>query len=1026
MNAPASSRASRAAPLERSRLAQRLRRVLRGEVLFDAFSRGRYATDASIYQVDPVGVVVPADEADVVAAIELARESRVPLLPRGGGTSQCGQTVGEALVIDNSRHLNKVTAFDRDAMTVEVQPGIVLDALNAWLKPHGLWFPVDVSTSAQATLGGMAGNNSCGSRSIAYGNMVHNVQGIEAILSDGTSEYFGPFGVDAKRPLGAPRSSELVSRLFAIAARERDEIERLWPRVLRRVGGYNLDVFHPQSERPYTGDGSVNLSHLLVGSEGTLAYFRRLVLKLSRLPAAKVLGVVNFPSFHAAMDSAQHIVKLGPSAVELVDRTMIDLSRANPVFRPTIESALIERDGRAPEAILLVEFSGDDRAALLGRLARLVELMGDLGLPGSVVEMPDEGRQKALWEVRKAGLNIMMSLKGDGKPVSFIEDCAVPLEHLAEYTARLTEVFTRHGTRGTWYAHASVGTLHVRPILDMRRQGPDGGAARMRAIAEEASAMVRQFKGAYSGEHGDGLVRSEWVAWQFGPRLTRAFEEVKELFDPLGLMNPGKIVRPPRMDDASLFRFRPGYAPRALETALDWSAWDVQNDPLTERTTAPGSGGDPARGFAKAVEMCNNNGHCRKFDAGTMCPSYRVTRDERDLTRGRANTLRLALSGQLGEDALASQAMHDTMSLCVGCKGCKRECPTGVDMARMKTEFLYQFRKHHAPRLRDRMVAYLPHYARWMAYLPWLANLRDLVPGAAWLGERLVGLSAQRRLPAWRRDVFTRDPGSRPQRAASAPRDDGRDVVLWADTFDNYFEPDNLRAARRVLQAAGYRVHVARACEDDANPARPLCCGRTFLSTGMVDEARTEARRTLAALAPWVERGVPVVGLEPSCLLTMRDEFLALGLGEAAVALASRAMLFEEFLAREHEAGRLALALQPLPQARALLHGHCHQKAFDAVGAVRTVLGLIPSLKVELIESSCCGMAGAFGYEAEHHEISMKMGEAALLPAVRAAGPDDLVVADGTSCRHQIADGAGRRAEHVACVLARALVDRAP
>ncbi|RPH66991.1 MAG: FAD-binding oxidoreductase [Burkholderiales bacterium] len=1006
---------------ERSRLAQRLRRVLRGDVLFDAFSRGRYATDASIYQVDPVGVVVPADEADAIAAIELARESRVPILPRGGGTSQCGQTVGEALVIDNSRHLNKVIAFDRDAMTVEVQPGIVLDHLNAWLRPHGLWYPVDVSTSAQATLGGMAGNNSCGSRSIAYGNMVHNVLGIEAILSDGTAEYFGPFGADAKRAMASARTGELVSRLFGIAARERDEIERRWPKVLRRVGGYNLDIFHPQSELPYTADGTVNLAHLLVGSEGTLAYFRRLVLKLLPLPSAKVLGVVNFPTFHAAMDSAQHIVRLGPSAVELVDRTMIDLSRANPVFRPTIESALIERDGRAPEAILLVEFSGDDRGALPGRLAQLVELMGDLGLPGSVVEMSDDGRQKALWEVRKAGLNIMMSLRGDGKPVSFIEDCAVPLEHLAEYTARLTEVFARHGTRGTWYAHASVGTLHVRPILDMRRQGAEGGAAKMRAIAEEAAAMVRRFKGAYSGEHGDGLVRSEWVGWQFGPRLTRAFEEIKDLFDPLGLMNPGKIVRPSSMDDASLFRFRPDYSPRPLDTALDWSAWDVQNDPVTERVTAPGSGGDPARGFAKAAEMCNNNGHCRKFDAGTMCPSYRVTRDERDLTRGRANTLRLALSGQLGDDALVSQAMHETMALCVGCKGCKRDCPTGIDMARMKIEVLYHHRKRHPLRMRERMVAFMPRYAPWLSRVAWLANLRDLLPGAAWLSERFFGLSAQRRLPAWRGDPFTRDRERASRDGAAAVVEAGPDVVLWADTFDNYFEPDNLRAARRVLQAAGYRVHVARAAPGDAQPDRPLCCGRTFLATGLVDEARAEARRTLAALAPWVQRGVPVVGLEPSCLLTMRDEFLVLGLGEAAAALASQALLFEEFLVREHEAGRLKLALRAMPQRRALLHGHCHQKAFDAVAPIRTVLGLIPSLKVESIESSCCGMAGAFGYEAEHHAISMKMGEAALLPAVRAAGPDDLIVADGTSCRHQIADGTQREAEHVARVLERAL-----
>ncbi|HZH05516.1 MAG TPA: FAD-binding oxidoreductase, partial [Lautropia sp.] len=585
---------------------------MKGEVLFDAASRGRYATDASIYQIEPLGVVVPADELDVAAAMELAREMQTPVLPRGGGTSQCGQTVGPALVIDDSKHLRAVTAFDREAMTVEVQPGVVLDQLNAWLKPHGLWYPVDVSTSAQATLGGMAGNNSCGSRSIAYGNMVHNVLGIDALLMDGTSQHFGLFGADSSLRLDSGRVGTLVSRMFEIAERERDEIERRWPKVLRRVGGYNLDVFHPQSERPYTADGSINLAHMLVGSEGTLAWFKRLTLKLSRLPAHKVLGCVNFASFHRAMDSARHIVRLGPSAVELVDRTMIDLARSNPVFRNVMEAALTDSAAPTPEAVLLVEFCGEDRACVLSQLDSLVELMADIGLPGSVVPMPAAAEQRALWEVRKAGLNIMMSLKGDGKPVSFIEDCAVPLEHLAEYTAQLTEVFARHGTRGTWYAHASVGTLHVRPILDMRASGAAGGAARMRAIAEEAAVLVRRFKGAFSGEHGDGLVRSEWVSWQFGERLTRSFEEIKDLFDPDNLMNPGKIVRPTRMDDAGLFRYKPGYAVEALNTALDWSSWNVLNDPVTEQVTDAGMGGDPAEGLAKAVEMCNNNGHCRK------------------------------------------------------------------------------------------------------------------------------------------------------------------------------------------------------------------------------------------------------------------------------------------------------------------------------------------------------------------------------------------------------------------------------
>jgi FAD/FMN-containing dehydrogenase/Fe-S oxidoreductase len=1018
VSAVPASRPITGAPLERSRLAQRLRRLLRGDVLFDAFSRGRYATDASIYQVEPIGVVVPVDETDVQAAIETARDLKVPILPRGAGSSQCGQTVGEALVIDTSKHLNGIVAVDRDAMTAEVQPGVVLDRLNAALKPHGLWFPVDVSTAAQATLGGMAGNNSCGSRSIAYGNMVHNVLGIDAVLADGTREYFGPFGARAARPMGSARTGALVSRLFEIGAREREEIGRVWPKVMRRVGGYNLDVFHPQSERPYTADGTVNLAHLLVGSEGTLAFFRRLHLKLAPLPRHKMLGVVNFPSFHRAMDSAQHLVKLGPSAVELVDRTMIELARANPVFRPIVDRALILREGVLPDAILLVEFAGDARDPLLARMRALVECVADLGLPGAVVEMVDEREQKALWEVRKAGLNIMMSLKGDGKPVSFIEDCAVPLEHLAEYTDRLTEVFARHGTRGTWYAHASVGTLHVRPILDMRRDGPDGGAARMRAIAEEASALVRRFKGAYSGEHGDGLVRSEWVSWQFGPQLTRAFEEVKDAFDPAGLMNPGKIVRPPRMDERDLFRFKPGYAVRPLTTALDWSAWDVHHDVLAGTTSAPGTGGDPAQGLAKAVDMCNNNGHCRKFDADTMCPSYRATRDEAHLTRGRANTLRLALSGQLGPDGLVSPAMRDTMDLCVACKGCRRDCPTGIDMARMKTEFLHHWHERHGYGLRERLIASLPRYAGWASRFAPLLNLRDRVPGLPALGERLLGFAADRRMPTWHARTFLRSARDAhdPAPAAAAVGE----VVLWADTFNNHFEPDVLAAARTVLHAAGYSVHLAHAL-DGEQPSRALCCGRTYLSQGQVDQAREEAQRTLRALQPLLERGATVVGLEPSCLLTMRDEFLAMRLGDPAQALAERALLFEEFLVRERAAGRMALPLAALPQRKALVHGHCHQKAFDAFAPVQTVLGWIPDLEVVPIAASCCGMAGAFGYDPAHREVSRAMGEAALLPAVRDADATTLVVADGTSCRQQIADGAGREALHVAEVLARAL-----
>jgi Fe-S oxidoreductase len=649
-----------------------------------------------------------------------------------------------------------------------------------------------------------------------------------------------------------------------------------------------------------------------------------------------------------------------------------------------------------PDAILLVEFAGEERAPQLAKLRALAELMADLGSPDSVVEIADAAWQRDVWEVRKAGLNIMMSMKGDGKPVSFIEDCAVPLEHLADYTARLNDVFAKHGTRGTFYAHASVGCLHVRPVLNMRTQQ---GAAQMRAIAEEACALVKEYKGSYSGEHGDGLVRSEWIEPIYGVRLTRAFAELKRAFDPRGLMNPGKIVAPSKMDDRSLFRFKPDYRTPSIATGLDWSEHEVGDE-------------NRGRGFAAAVEMCNNNGHCRKFDAGTMCPSYRVTRDERHVTRGRANSLRLALSGQLGPNALASRELYDTLALCVSCKGCKRECPTGVDMAAMKIEFLHQYHRTQRRPLHDKLVAHLPRYARAAATLAPLLNLRDRVPGLAKLSELVAGFAARRSLPVWRRDYF--------RGAAEVPRagatDAQRDLVLLADTFNTYFEPENLRAAVRVLTVAGYTIHVPTAAG-----GRALCCGRTYLATGMVDAARATARDLLHALAPFVARGVPVVGLEPSCLLGLRDELRTLLPGAESTALARAALTFEEFVMREHGAGRWRLPFRPLPYSRALVHGHCHQKAFGVASQIVAVLQLVPQITVETIQSGCCGMAGAFGYQADHVDVSLRMAEAELLPAVRSAATDTVIVADGTSCRHQIRDGAQREAVHVARVLAAAL-----
>ena len=970
---------------EGSALAARLTREITGDVFFDAFNRGRYATDASFYQIMPAGVVIPRTMDEALRALAICRDAGRIVTPRGGGTSQCGQTVNDGIVVDFSKHLNRILSLDVENRTCVVEPGIVLDDLNRQLKKHGLWFPVDVSTASRATIGGMAGNNSCGGRSLRYGTMRDNTRAMDAALADGTLLHFGEVERDLAQLNSNDSGLSLFRDMLDLGAREASEISDRFPKVQRRVGGYNLDALVPRN-------APNNLAHLLVGSEGTLAFTTQVELKLWPIIRNKVLGVSHFGSFYEAMDAAQHLVKLRPIAVELVDRTMLALGREIEMFKPIISTA-VRGD---PDAVLIVEFAEEDQVENFRRLKALGELMADLGFGwnnpqrkwGGVVEITEPSLQTGIAEFRAAGLNVMMSMKQEGKPVSFVEDCAVPLPHLADYTERLNAIFARHGTRGTMYAHASEGCLHVRPVLNLKLEKD---VKAMRAIAEETFAMVREYKGSHSGEHGDGLVRSEFHATMFGPRIIEDFREVKRRFDPDNVLNPGKIVDAPRMDDRALFRYPPDYRIGELKTVLDWSAY-------------PGAGG----GFQGAVEMCNNNGACRKLEGGVMCPSYRATRNEKDVTRGRANTLRLAISGQLGPDALSSDEMMETLKLCVSCKACRHECPTGVDMAKMKIEVLAARVKSHGLSLRDRLVGYLPRYAGLAASLAPLANWRNNSPLLRRLFEKFAGISAHRSLPAWRRDVF--------KSADAVGPADGREVVLFADTFNRAYERENLEAALRVLVAGGYRVHIPK----PADGGRPLCCGRTFLSAGLVDHARAELDRLVTTYAPFAARGVPIIGLEPSCLLTLRDELLSLRSDVSAKAVSSQALLFEEFLVREAEAGHLALPLGPVA-GKALVHGHCHQKSFGAFKPVEQTLRLIPDLKVETIESSCCGMAGAFGYGADTYQASIDMAELSLLPAVRGAEASVLIVADGTSCRHQIADGTDRAALHVARVLAMSL-----
>jgi len=955
------------------RLAQRLRHETQSEILFTQADRGRYSTDASIYQVQPIGVIVPRTTADVATALQIAREHAAHILPRGAGTSQCGQTVNRALVIDTTKHLNRILALDTARRTVTVEPGIVLNHLNRALKPHSLFFPVDPSTHARCTIGGMAGNNSCGAKSIRYGLMADNVLAIDALLADGTTHRFAH---------NSP-ATPLIDRLRALGHAEAAEIAARFPRQLRRVGGYNIDALTPAARQggrdsQAQATGRDNLARLLVGSEGTLAYSAAITLQLQPIQPRKVVGICQFPTFRAAMAATKHLVALDPDAVELVDRTMIDLGRGIDIYRPTIDRMLLAE----PDSLLLVEFHGQSDAPLLQKLADLDAAMADLGYPNSVVRAIDPSFQADIASVREAGLNIMMSMKGDGKPVSFIEDCAVDLDDLADYTERLNDIFARHGTKGTWYAHASVGCLHVRPVLDMKHPAD---IRTMREVAEQCFALVRAYKGSHSGEHGDGIVRSEFHEQMFGPSIVRVFETVKAAFDPDSLFNPGRIVHPPRMDDRTLFRYGPDYhQTETTPRALDWS--------------------DHPGGLLSAVEMCNNNGTCRAIEAGTMCPSYRVTKDEIHLTRGRANTLRLALTGQLG--SLASDDVQEALALCVSCKACKRECPTGVDMARMKIEAQAARAATHGISPRDRLIAELPRYAGLARHLAPLLNLRNRSKTLRRLGETTLGLSASRPLPAWNGRAHRLPP------AGPAPHGD---LLLFADTFNRAFEPENLRAAQRVLRAAGYNPII---------PRRRLCCGRTYLAAGLVDRARAEARRTLAALAG----PLPVVGLEPSCLLTLRDEFPHLlphssPEGPATANLAARAHLLGEFLATK------SLPLNPIATtapAVAHVHGHCHQKAFNAFAPALATLRQIPNLDVRPIESACCGMAGAFGYAAEHQAPSRAMANLTLAPAIRQAAPADLIIADGTSCRHQIADLTGRQAIHSVIALDQALASPRP
>ena len=949
------------------KIAKEIQGQVKGKVLFDEFSRGRYSTDSSLYQIKPVGAVLPVDTNDVLQIMEYSQKHHIPLLARGGGSSQCGQTVGESIVLDYSKHQNKILEFNKEEKTVWVEPGIVLDQLNAYLKPYGLWYPVDVSTSSRATIGGMTGNNSCGSRSLYYGNMVNNVLAVEAILDDGTIHTFEDINKNYLEITNDQnRQYQIIKKFLDIKEKTKEEIDLHFPITQRRVGGYNIDLINPNG---------FNTSNILVGSEGTLSLFKKIKLKLWEIPKQKVLGVCFFQKFNEAMALTKEMVKLKPTTVELLDKNLIDLAKAIPLYAGEINK-YIKGD---PEAVLMVEFIDEDLDLARQKLKDLESLVKADNADNHFAAHENLQDQKAIFEIRKAGLNILMSMKGDKKAVAFIEDCAVTLEHLDDYTSKLKEIFRKYNTSGMFYAHASVGTLHVRPVLNMKTEED---VKNMKSIAEEAFALVKQYKGSHSGEHGDGIVRSEFHEMMFGKKIVSAFEEIKDTFDPKGLLNPGKIVRPFKSDDRSLMRYKPGYKAENITTHYDWSAWGQ---------------------FSDAVEMCNNNGACRKLDSGVMCPSYRVTKEEKDLVRGRANTLRLALSNQLPEGSFASKEMFETMELCVSCKACQRECPMSVDMAKMKSEFLSHYYKKFSMSIKDKIISDMPKLI-WLLKI--IAPIFNTVKNIPLLDKAIefFGFSSKRQMPVVQniaplKEIYQTQPQL------------NNKIILLADTFNINFEIKNIMYAIKVLNKFGYQAIIPSF--DDSNLSRPLCCGRTYISFGQMDKAKYEMNRFTNYIVNNGYAEMPVVGIEPSCLLTFNDEYKSLKGIDKREQLQNKFYLIEEFILEQIQQGKKVNATSYTKNV--LVHGHCHQKSQDRFKGLLDLLKIL-NIKHKAIDSSCCGMAGSFGYSSKNFDISKKMANLSLIPTIN-EHPEDVVVANGTSCRQQIFDFSKRDAKHVSELL---------
>ncbi len=963
-------------------LAAALRPAIAGDVQFDTYSRVLYSTDASSYQIEPLGVVLPRHAADVAATVALCASRGIPVLARGAGTSLAGQAVGRAVILDCSRYLDQIVALDVAARTVRVQPGVIISALNHTLRPHGLMLGPDPASAERATIGGALANNATGAHSIRYGMFADQVLAATCVLADGQMAHFASFADTDPRwqthAQGTSLEAAIYRGLAGLRTTYEADIRQHFPRYWRRASGYGLTYLLADGPGRHPGHGPdpVGIPPLLAGSEGTLAIVTEVTLALVPRPRHTGLAVLQFSDLVAAMETTHEILACAPAAVEVMDDLLITLARQ----QPAVARRMGFIDG-TPAALLVVEFAGDSMGDVAGALDHLQAHLPSLGRTTTLQRIVEPAAQAAVWDVRKAGLGILMSLRGDVKPVPGIEDVAVPVDHLPAYVADVQALLAGFGTRAGVYGHASAGCLHVRPLLNLKT---GHGVQQLADLTHATLELALRYGGVTSSEHGDGLARGSLNPRLFGPRLYQALCQLKTIFDPQNILNPGKVVHvaPPTEN----LRYGASYQTIELRTHLDFST---------------------DGGFAGAVEMCNGAGVCRKLGSGTMCPSFQATRDEVDSTRGRANALRAALDGQLPIGELTSPRMAAVMDLCIGCKACKTECPSRVDMARLKTEFLAQMHDVHGVPLRDRLFGHIAAFYRLGSAAPALGNAVIQSRLTALIQARL-GIDPNRQLPPLAPVRFSTwfDRRQRPLRPGPLGP-----VVLLHDTWTEYLHPKLGKAAVKVLEAAGYHVILVRQLR---------CCGRPMLSKGLVEDARRLAQHNVAVLARYVAQGIPVVGIEPSCLLTLRDEYLALLPRQIdAQHLAGNSFTIEEFLHRHVQSGVRPLAFRPA-SAALLLHGHCHQKALVGTEPARALLRLLPGCTVHETDAGCCGMAGSFGYEAEHASISARIAEDRLLPALR-AHPNATIIASGVSCRQQITFLTDRPAYHLLDVLAQSL-----